>query len=437
MEGVCAAGSGAAGSTLMGRPVSESEVIFDWNGLDRLGPLTAKKIELMDESLRDGIQSPSAIDPPVSDKIEILHLMNDLGIDVADLGLPGAGPRAFNDVLTLVKEISREKMTIKAACAGRTVVGDIRPMAEIAQKTGVPLEVYTFIGSSPIRQYAEEWDLDTLLRRSEEAIDFAVHEGLPVAYVTEDTTRSTPKVLDRLFRHAIDRGASRLCLCDTVGHATPDGVRRLFTFARDLIRGVGADVKLDWHGHNDRGLGLCNALFSIEYGVDRIHGCGAGIGERVGNAAMDQILMNMKLMGLIDRDLSKLNRYTQKVAAATGYQIPVNYPLAGRDAFRTATGVHAAAIIKARNKGEQWLADRIYSGVPATEFGKEQQIEIGPMSGISNVTSWLVQHGITGEDGLVRVLLARAKAANHTLSQDEVLEAVREYRTVEPVAANH
>jgi 2-isopropylmalate synthase len=418
----------------MGRTVTEGEIIFDWNRLDRLGPLTAKNVELFDESLRDGIQSPSAIDPPIEKKLEILHLMSDLGIDAADIGLPGSSARAYSDVLRMVQEIAQQKLAIKPACAGRTVVADIRPMAEISQRTGVPVEVYTFIGSSPIRQYAEEWDIDTLLRRSEEAIDFAVKEGLSVAYVTEDTTRSTPKALDRLFRHAIDRGAKRLCLCDTVGHATPDGVGRLLSFARDLVRGVGADVKLDWHGHNDRGLALCNALFAIEYGADRIHGCAAGIGERVGNAAMDQILMNMKLLGLIDRDLTRLNRYTQTVAEATGFEIPVNYPLAGRDAFRTATGVHAAAILKATVKGEQWLADRIYSGVPATEFGKEQVVEIGPMSGVSNVTFWLQKHGITSDDGLAKALLGKAKTATHTLTEDEVMSAVREYSAATPVA---
>jgi 2-isopropylmalate synthase len=408
--------------------VKESDVVFDWNRLDRLGPLTGKEVELFDESLRDGIQSPSAIDPPIEKKLEILHLMESLGIDAADLGLPGAGPRAYADVLRLVQEISAQRLAIKPACAGRTVVADIRPMVEIAQKTGVPIEVYTFIGSSPIRQYAEEWDVDTLLRRSEEAIDFAVKEGLSVAYVTEDTTRSTPRTLDRLLRHAIDRGARRLCLCDTVGHVTPDGVRRLLSFARDLVAGTGVDVKLDWHGHNDRGLAVANALFAIEYGADRIHGCAAGIGERVGNAALDQLLFNMKLLGLRDRDLTALNRYTQAVAEATGFEIPANYPLAGRDAFRTTTGVHASAIIKAKRKGDDWLADRIYSGVPATEFGKEQAIEIGPMSGLSNVTYWLERRGIASDELLAKAVLARAKGSTRTLTDDEVLAAVADHR---------
>lgn len=409
--------------------VSEQDVIFDWNRLEKTGPLTLKGVELFDESLRDGIQSPSAIDPPIEKKLEILHLMEGLGIDAADIGLPGSSQRAYDDVLRMCQEVARERMKIKIACAGRTVVADIRPMVEISQKTGVPIEVYTFIGSSPIRQYAEEWAVDDILRRSEEAIAFAVKEGLEVAYVTEDTTRSSPQTLDRLFRHAIELGAKRLCLCDTVGHATPDGVRRLLGFAKDLVRGVGADVKLDWHGHNDRGLSLANAIFAIEYGADRIHGCAAGIGERVGNVSMDQLLVNLKLMGLIHRDLRALNRYTRTVAEATGFELPVNYPLAGRDAFRTTTGVHAAAIIKARRKGDAWLADRIYSGVPASEFGKEQEIDIGPMSGASNVSYWLLRRGIEGDDALLKAVLGRAKASNQTLTEAEVLSVVNEWKT--------
>lgn len=404
--------------------VTEQDVIFDWNELDKTGPLTSKPVELFDESLRDGIQSPSAIDPPIEKKLEILHLMEGLGIDAADLGLPGASKRAYADVMRMCEEVSSQRLKIKVACAGRTVIADIRPMVEISQKTGVPIEVYTFIGSSPIRQYAEGWDVDTLVRHSEEAIDFAVKEGLSVAYVTEDSTRSAPRTLDRLFRHAIDRGAERLCLCDTVGHASPDGVRRLLSFTKDLIRGVGVDIKLDWHGHNDRGLGLANAIFAMEYGADRIHGCGAGIGERVGNTPMDQLLVNLKLMGLIDGDLRQLNRYTRTVAEATGFELPKNYPLAGHDAFRTATGVHAAAIIKARRKGNAWLADRIYSGVPASEFGKEQEIEIGPMSGASNVSFWFEHRGIAGDESLLKQVLAHAKTSTRTLSEAEVMGIV-------------
>jgi 2-isopropylmalate synthase len=315
-------------------------------------------------------------------------------------------------------------MKIKIACAGRTVVSDITPMIEVSQKAGLPIEVYAFIGSSPIRQYAEEWDVGLIAKRSTEAIDVAVKAGLPVCYVTEDTTRSKPDVLTTLFRAAIDHGATRLCLSDTVGHATPDGVRNLIQFTRSVIAGTGATIGIDWHGHNDRGLALENALWALEFGADRVHGTGLGIGERVGNAQMELVLLNLKLLGQLDRDLTKLVEYCETVARATKWQIAYNYPLIGRDAFRTATGVHAAAIIKAMAKGDAWLADRIYSGVPAGMFGRAQEICIGFMSGASNVSYWLRQRGIEPSDDLVKEIISAAKATTHILRDEEVLAIV-------------
>ncbi len=402
------------------------ELIYDWNEIDRRGRLIPKDVTFFDETLRDGLQNPSVIDPPVEKKLELLHLMNDLGIHVADIGLPGSSKRAFDDVLRMCREIADCRLQIRPACAGRTVVADITPMIEIAQRTGLPVEVYAFIGSSPIRQLAEDWDVNRIAKLSAEAIDVAVKAGLPVAYVTEDTTRSRPEVLATLFKMAIDHGASRLCLSDTVGHATPDGVRTLIAFTRSVIAGTGAKVGIDWHGHNDRGLALENALWALEYGADRVHGTALGIGERVGNAQMELILLNMKLLGLLEeQDMTKLLTYCEKAADALGWDIPINYPLVGRDAFRTATGVHAAAIIKAEAKGDSWLADRIYSGVPAGMFGRSQEIVIGYMSGASNVNYWLKKRGIEPSKALVDAILARAKAADRLLSDDEVMAVVQ------------
>jgi 2-isopropylmalate synthase len=342
--------------------------------------------------------------------------------------LPGAGPRAFEDVLTLCKEIADNALDIVPTCAGRTMVGDIAPMAEISQKAGLPVEVMTFIGSSPIRQLAEDWSPEMIIGRAVEAIDFAVKEGMPVTFVTEDTTRSEPALLTDLFRAAIDHGATRLCLCDTVGHATPDGVHNLIQFTRHVIEGSGAKVKIDWHGHNDRGLSLCNSIFALEYGADRVHGTILGIGERVGNAPLDQILINLKLLGeLGDQDLTKLSALCQKVSKATRFPIPINYPVVGEDAFRTATGVHAAAIIKAKEKGDSFLADRVYSGVPAGMVGREQEICIGPMSGISNVSFWLRQRGHEVDPRLVEAILKVAKQSDHNLTDDEVKAVVERH----------
>lgn len=405
---------------------SEQDLIYDWNEIARKEPVIGQNVEFFDETLRDGLQNPSVIDPGIEDKLQLVHLMDKLGIHAADIGLPGSSKRAFDDCLRICQEITQHKLSVKVACAGRTIASDILPMVELSQRAGIPIEVYAFVGSSPIRAFAEEWEFDRIKRFTAEAIDVGVKNGLPVCYVTEDTTRSQPEVLSELFRVAVDHGASALCLCDTVGHATPDGVRNLVEFTRNLTQEIGANVRIDWHGHNDRGLGLANALYALEMGVDRVHGTALGIGERVGNAQMELILLNLKLLGLLEhQDLSHLLEYCQLAAKAVGWDIPINYPLVGDDAFRTATGVHAAAIIKAQQKGDAWLADRIYSAVPAGMFGRQQEICIGYMSGASNVNYWLKQREITPSEELVRGILAKAKESKHILKDEEVMDVVR------------
>lgn len=406
-------------------PFGADNLVYDWNEVGRRGRVIPASVEFLDETLRDGLQNASVADPSIEDKLKLIHLMSKIGIHVADIGLPGSSKRAFDDVLRMCQEIVNHKLPLRVSCAGRTVVTDILPMVEISQKAGIPVEVYTFVGSSPIRHYAEEWDVQTIAKRSADAIDVGVKNGLPVAFVTEDTTRSHPTMLATLFKTAIDHGASRLCLCDTVGHSTPDGVRNLISFTKSLIAGMGAKVGIDWHGHNDRGLALENALWAIEFGADRVHGTALGVGERVGNTAMELVILNLKLLGLLgQQDETHLIEYCMTAAQALKVQVPINYPLVGRDAFRTATGVHAAAIIKAMNKGDAWLADRIYSGVPAHLFGREQEICIGFMSGASNVSYWLRKRKIEPSKELVDAILAKAKDSAQILSDEEVMEIV-------------
>ncbi|MEM7159346.1 MAG: LeuA family protein [Myxococcota bacterium] len=400
-------------------------LIYDWNDKDRRGPVLRKQPRFVDETIRDGLQSPSVTDPTIEQKMELVRLMDRLGIDVVDLGLPGAGRRAVEDVERLCRMIVEEKLAIRPNCAARTVAADIRPIIEISERVGIPIEVTAFIGSSPIRAYAEDWDVGRLERLTRDAMKMVVQAGLPASFVTEDTTRSHPRTLDRLFRAAIEEGATRLVLCDTCGHASPDGVRNLLHFTRALLRAMGMEdqVALDWHGHNDRGHALTLALFALEWGVDRAHGCALGIGERVGNTSMDLMLLNLYLMGELDsdkHDLSCLVEYVHKTSEFTGVPIHPSYPLAGRDAFRTATGVHAAAVIKAEGKGDMELADRVYSSVPARHFGRQQEIEIGHYSGRSNVEHWLRSHGYQAEDALVDRIFSRAKQGNRTLEEEEI-----------------
>jgi isopropylmalate/homocitrate/citramalate synthase len=401
--------------------MNRDELIYDWN---RVGtePNLARRLAFDDETLRDGLQSPSVTDPPIDKKIELLHLMDSLGIDSADIGLPGAGPRAVADVTRLAQEIVDCKLDIQPNCAARTVIADLQPIVEVSQKVGMAIEAGTFIGSSFIRQYAEDWSLERMLTHTEEAVKFATSHGLPVMYVTEDTTRAHPDTIRALYTTAIEAGAKRICVCDTVGHATPDGARALIQFIKSIVADTGEDVKIDWHGHQDRGLGVINSIVAFESGADRVHGSALGIGERVGNTPMDQLLVNFQLLGYIERDLSNLMKYCQTASDAVGIPIPINYPVVGRDAFRTATGVHAAAVIKAFRKGDEWLADAVYSGVPAQAYGREQLIEIGPMSGKSNVVFWLERKGIEPTEARVEKLFSHAKQCNATLTDEEIMK---------------
>lgn len=402
----------------------DQRLIYDWN---RVGaPPRPARVMLDDETLRDGLQSPSVRTPDIDQKLRILHLIDALGIDTADIGLPGAGPHVARDVERLAREIADARLRVRANCAARTHVNDIKPIVEIAQRTGLPLECCAFIGSSPIRQYTEGWTLDWLLRTTEEAIGFAVKEGLEVMYVTEDTTRAAPETLRAIYTCAIRAGASRICIADTVGHATPVGAAAVVRFVAQVIAETGAEVEIDWHGHRDRDLAVINSIAALEAGATRIHGAALGIGERVGNTPMDLLLVNLVLMGYIERDLHKLNEYCQTVAEACAVPIPDNYPVIGRDAFRTATGVHAAAVIKAWKKGDRDLMDAVYSAVPASLVGREQEIDVGPMSGKSNVIFWLERHGIDPTEQLVDRVFQRAKASATVLTEDEILAEVRE-----------
>lgn len=395
------------------------DLVYDWNDVG--APLAPPRpVLITDETLRDGLQSPSITHPSIQDKVYLLYLMRDLGIDAADLGLCGAGERFQKDVVVLAREIARQGMAIQPQSAARTLESDIAPIVDASEQAGIPIEACIFLGSSPIRQYAEGWGLDTLLELTCSSVTFAVRRGLPVMFVTEDSTRATPETLRAVYTEAMRCGAQRLCISDTVGHATPEGVRALVQFVAGVRDAVSPEVGIDWHGHRDRGLDVFNTLTAIEAGADRAHACALGIGERSGNTPMEVLLVNLNLLGLSSRDLTRLPEYCRVVAEACGAPIPFNYPVVGADSFRTATGVHAAAIAKAIEKGDAWLGDRVYCGVPASMVGRQQGIEVGPMSGEHNVRFWLQAHGVEVHPIYLEKILTAAKRANTLLSDQQI-----------------
>lgn len=404
-----------------GQMTKEQEFLYDWNLIGEALIDRPRVVEVNDESLRDGLQSPSVRQPNRDEKLEILRHIEALGIHGADIGYPGASQGVLDDVVALAEEIRDGGFRVAPNCAGRTHAADVLPIAEAQQRAGIPIEASLFLGSSPIRQFVEGWDTEFLVRTAVDAITLARSEGLEVMFVTEDTTRAHPDVLREVYTAAIDAGARRICLSDTVGHATPWGVRALVGFARQMVDESGAEVAIDYHGHRDRNLSVVNSLVALSAGADRVHGCGLGIGERIGNTPMELLLVNLKLMGWLDTSLLGLPAYCEAISAATDTPIVNSWPAIGKDAFETSTGVHAAAVMKAIRTGDTWLANRIYSGVPADELGREQSITVGPMSGKANAVAWLIQHGHEPTDEVADRVLAAAKATDHVLTEQEIL----------------
>jgi 2-isopropylmalate synthase len=409
--------------------VDRDKLIYDWNLTGEHPARPPQTIHLNDETLRDGLQSPSAATPTLDEMIAHLHNCAAVGIHALNIGLPGAGPMVEQQVEAVAKEIRDAKLPLFPNCAARTVAADIEPIARVSQKIGIPIEAATFIGSSAIRMEVENWDLDFALKCVTDAINLVKKEGLPSMFVTEDTVRAQPEIVEALYGAAIDLGADRIVICDTTGHITPWGVANLLGFVRGLMekKGVLGKVQMDWHGHMDRGLGTINNVAAIMAGADRLHGTALGIGERAGNAPLDLTMVNLKLMGWIENDLTGLGRYVRHGARICGFEIPSTYPVFGSDAFETGTGVHAAAVIKALNRGDSWLANRVYSGVPADDFGLSQKIRIGPMSGKSNVVFWLKAHGYDTLEPMVDAIFDAAKDSRRMLTDEEIEEIVSQH----------
>lgn len=407
----------------------KKNLFYEWNHEGQPGTaLLKREIQVNDETLRDGIQASGIKYPTFEEKIEIINLMVALGIDSACIGFPASGSAMMEDLEGIIHHIQANGLHLNIACAARTVEADIAPIVQLSQKFGISIDANIFVGSSPIRQYVEGWDKSYIVRLVKEALTFAGRHNLPICFITEDTTRSRPDDLREIYLTGIEYGAYRICLCDTVGYAEPEGVVRLVSYMKSILNEekVDKDILLDWHGHNDRGLALANALTALAAGVDRVHATGLGIGERAGNTSMEQLLVNLKLSGLKETDLLKLKAYCLAVSRGCGVQIPFNLPIMGAKVFTTASGVHAAAILKAKKKNNLFLADRVYSGVPAAELGFEQEIDIGPLSGKSNFSYLLEKHNIHNEE-LLEEIYAKNRSSRTSLSISEIDQILKKH----------
>ena len=402
-------------------------LLFDWSragARDAAAPGGA----FFDETLRDGIQAPHVSIPALDEKLELIDHMVQCGIRYADAGFPGGGPAAAGDCLAIARHVATQDYPLALACAGRTHPADVRAICDIAQRAGVPVDAYTFIGISPIRLYVEEWTVGSVVADIRGAVAEARRDGVIFVLVLEDAVRCTPAILNRVYDVALELGITRVTLCDTVGAASPAGTEALVTWSARYFDAREHPVALEWHGHNDRGLALANSLAALAAGCARVHGTVLGVGERAGNASIDQLIVNRELGQPGDYDMKALSEYCEYASGVLGVPIPGNYPAMGRDVFKTSAGVHAAAILKAHRRRDTFVKDSVYAGVPASLLGREQEILIDPASGASNVRYWLaVNGGDPGEavvQAVIQDVLDTAKRAGRPLTDEEIRQIV-------------
>nr|BFD88645.1 hypothetical protein KitaXyl93_00050 [Kitasatospora sp. Xyl93] len=376
---------------------------------------------VFDETLRDGLQAPHVRNPTPEQKLGFLEHMVRSGIRCADLGFPGSDPAAAEECTALARHIATAGLDLVPGFAGRTHPADIGAICEVGQRAGIGVEAYAFIGVSPIRQYVEDWDPGLIERAIRTAAAECARGGAEFVLVLEDTVRCTPQVLAGVYDVAVETGVRRLTLCDTVGAAVPRGTAALIRWTRRYFAQRGHTVDLEWHGHNDRGLALVNSLVALSLGCARVHGTVLGVGERAGNASLDQIIVNHRLDDGHPYDLRALRGYVEHAAPLLGVEIPRNYPGMGRDVFKTSAGVHASAILKAHRKGDEALKDGVYAGVPARLLGREQEVLVDAASGASSVKYWLTTHGYPAEDSdVVKRVLELAKTRRTPLTDEEI-----------------
>lgn len=398
--------------------IAEKSLYFEWSTTELADP--AVNYALMDETLRDGIQAPYVEVPSIEEKLRLVDHMTSVGITAITAGFPGAGRRAYRDCLAIAQYVLTQRYPTRLVYSGRTHPDDVGATCEIAQQAQCEIDAYSFIGISPVRQRVEDWSVEMIERRVIAAARQCDQAGVNFVLVLEDATRCTPCILSRIYDTAVDVGVERIVLCDTVGAATPASTRALVRWSFDHFRRCAHSMALDWHGHNDRGLALINSLVALDAGCDRIHGTALGIGERAGNTAIDQLILNRYLQHGDDFDLQSLRQYCEYASAVLGISIPVNYPALGSHVFTTSAGVHAAAILKAQQTGDNDLLDGVYSSVPARIFGRRQEVLVDGSSGASNVKFWLTEHGYEPKPHLVSHVLEAAKSANRPLTAQQI-----------------
>ena len=396
----------------------DNRILYSWG--KKLSKNVKKKIEINDETLRDGLQATYVKHPSIKEKIEFLLASDKLGIDSINIGFPVTSDKSKKEIIRITNFAKEEGLKIKIECGGRILKEDVEAIIDVSQKTGVQIIAGLFIASSKIRYIVENWDLKEMGKLIEQNISLAVKNNLDVMFVSEDTSRAYPKTVSYLYNAAIDAGAKRLCICDTVGESNPYSAYNLVSFVKNNIIKKNKKIKIDWHGHNDRGLATANSLAAIAAGADCIQVAALGVGERAGNTVMEEILINLHKEGLIKANLEHLENYSKIASKILKMKIRPNAPVIGSDIFKTATGVHASAIKKALQLKNKFLAENVYTSISPSSLGRKHEILIGPVSGKSNVEWYLKKKRIKPTAALTDLILNKARIERRILTEKDI-----------------
>lgn len=377
-----------------------------------------KQFCLVDTTLRDGIQAPGIEQPSLEQKLAIIDFDARIGIEVVDVCLPGIGGSCYKEGVECARYIAKNHPHMEIVVLARTTQSDVDATLRFSEEAGVPLSVVLFRGSSDLRLLAEGWDEQQIIDDMYDYTRLLVSGGQKVVCSTEDTTRTRPDFLEKIFLAGKDGGAKEFCIADTVGYTDPFSVENQSRWVREKLGS--ACLGLHFHGHNDIGMAVANSLAALKGGADKIHVTWRGVGERAGNTPLEAFLGVLYTFGIEKYDLSMLVGGSQMVSEIFNRPIPVDSPLIGDAVYTTSTGIHAAGIHKAEQRGQKYLADIVYSAVPPSILGRKHTINIGPLSGRHNVERVLEKLEIPVTEKLVKALLKAAKLLNRDLSSKEI-----------------
>lgn len=385
---------------------------YSWGEYD----FSKKVVQVLDTSLRDGLQDAQIRHPSLEEKERLVDILVQVGVEAIDIAIPIARGSHLREAIQLARRIPSN---VTVACLARTDASDIQAAVDLAQGAGRPIETIVFCGASPLRRWVEDWDVTEITEWMAKSVNFASKQGLIPTVATEHTTQTEPEVIKQIYLAGLDNGGQKVCIADTSGAASPISTEKIIRFFRDEVLKSFNDVDIDWHGHNDRGLSVINSLVALSAGAQRVHGTAIGIGERAGNTPLEQMLINLKMARDPKRqDLGAISELATFAAEIFNVPVPPNYPGLGEKVYRTASGIHAAAELKAGQLGLKGTTP--YSAVSPEWVNRETDVVVGPLSGSHNVRFVAERLGIPATNEFIARALDVAKSANRILTDQDI-----------------